>query len=178
MKNFFISFETLAYCLVIIFTAPIGWEATKCPPGEFDPLGSGAVPLAVSVIILILCALGLFRRGLLMAGQRKRSFVEKQKHQQVSAPSDKVASDKTTVPKTPHLVVFIIATSVLYCLAFQLEIANFAVLTTIFLWAAIFMLSDFSRKHLFWSLVVALACSLMFFFVFTRIFVVDLPGAY
>ena len=57
-----------------------------------------------------------------------------------------------------------------------MRLANFTVLSTLFLWAAIFVLSDRSRTHLFRSLVVALVFSFVFFFIFTKIFVVDLPG--
>ena len=176
MQKSFISFETLGYCLVILITAPFAWEANKLPPGVFDPLGSGAVPLAVSVCILVLCVLGLLRQWL--AVSKHKVEIEPTNEQEISSgvESSEVSQDDSSWEKTPHLVLILLLTTIVYCLAFQMRLASFTVLSTLFLWSAIFVLSDRSRTHLIRSLVVALVFSFVFFFVFTRIFVVDLPG--
>ena len=176
MQKSFLSFETLGYCLVILITAPFAWEAQKLPPGVFDPLGSGAVPLAVSICILVLCILGLLRQ--LLAVSRKNAKAAPTQKQQISTEisSSELPSDEDSFEKTPHLVVILLVATIVYCLAFQMRLASFTILSTLFLWATIFVLSDRSRTNLIRSLVVSLVFSLVFFFVFTKIFVVDLPG--
>ena len=176
MQKSFLSFETLGYCLVILITVPFAWEANKLPPGVFDPLGSGAVPLAVSVCILVLCGLGLLRQWL--AVSRHNAAIEPTEEQENLSDRETLepSDDSSSWEKTPQLVVILLVATIVYCLAFQMRVANFTILSTLFLWAAIFVLSDRSRTHLVRSLVVALVFSFVFFFIFTKIFVVDLPG--
>lgn len=169
MNNSFLSFETLGYFLVILITAPFAWEANKLPPGVFDPLGSGAVPLAVSALILFLCFLGLLRAWF---DAVKEQTLE---DEPVVAPAGPV-DEKEDFEKSPHLVGMLLAVSIIYCLAFQFRVANFVILSTLFLWLVIFLLSERSKGDFVRSLVVGVICSSVFYFIFTRIFVVDLPG--
>jgi hypothetical protein len=176
MKRSRISFETLGYLLVIVITAPFAWESNKLPPGVFDPLGSGTVPLIVSLLILGLCSIGLVRT-LLSDRIHRRTDVDVSEG---GTPTDSVVGhahdEKNAIRKTPQLVLMLLAATVLYCCAFQLRIANFALMSTVFLWVSIYLLSDRSRKNLVGSLVVAIACSTLFYIVFTKVFIVDLPG--
>ena len=176
MQKSFLSFETLGYSLVILITVPFAWEANKLPPGVFDPLGSGAVPLAVSVCILVLCVLGLLRQWLTVS-RHNAAIAPTNEQENHSDPGTSDPSDgEGSWEKTPQLVVILLLATIIYCLAFQMRLANFTVLSTLFLWIAIFVLSDRSRIHLLRSFVVALVFSLIFYFIFTKIFVVDLPG--
>jgi hypothetical protein len=70
----------------------------------------------------------------------------------------------------------VIGLSVLYVLAMALRLLDFAVLTALFLMVTIGALTRFERRLLPIIVVLALATGFGCQYVFTRIFVVDLPG--
>ena len=66
--------------------------------------------------------------------------------------------------------------TVLYVTALQFRLTTFAIVTTVFLTATIFVLSRFDLAKLPVILVVAAVTGFGCQYLFTRVFVVDLPG--
>lgn len=148
-----VSLFFIAGCLVVL------WETRDIPPGVFEPLGSAPVPQATALVILLLSfvvALGALRR---LRTQIEPSFREI--HGFRPRPLDAA-------------VVGVLA--VIYVLALQARVMDFAPLTAIFLVAAIGFLSRFAVRSLAIGAVVAVAVGWGVQYVFTRVFVVDLPG--
>lgn len=134
------------------------WESSDIPPGTFEPLGSAPVPQAVASLIIVLSLVVMIR-----AWRRLRAAER--------------AVESEVIPRWADAAL-IAALTVVYCLALHFRLGRFDVLTTVYLFATIGLLLRFQRKSL---LTVAIVSALAGFgcqFVFTRIFIVDLPGAF
>jgi len=73
----------------------------------------------------------------------------------------------------------VIATGILtvaYVLALSARVADFALVTTVFLFALIAILARFERRALVLAAIIAVAMGYGCQYVFTEIFVVDLPS--
>lgn len=134
------------------------WETRKIPPGTFEPLGSAPVPQAVAWTILALSLLIMWRGWrALRAGH------------EVEAPA--------VTPRWADALM-VAALTIVYALALQLRLGRFDVVTTVYLIVAIGLLVRFRRRSL---PAVALVSAITGFgcqFIFTRVFIVDLPGAF
>ncbi len=130
-------------------------EARKIPPGVYEPLGSGPVPRAVAGLILIL-ALAVA----VVAAVRLR------RHPEPLRPP---------VPRALDAVLVGLAT-ILYVASMQARLVDFAVMTTLYLVATVGWLVRFARTELPWVVLVALATGYGCQYLFTRVFIVDLPG--
>ncbi len=143
--------------LVAVCAATL-WETREIPPGTFEPLGSAPVPQAVAGLILVLSLLVMVRawRQLRAGAGNKPPDVE---------------------PRWADVLV-VAAFTIAYALALHLRVGRFDVLTAIYLFITIGLLIRFRPRSL---PIVALIAALFGFgcqFVFTRVFVVDLPGAF
>jgi Tripartite tricarboxylate transporter TctB family len=147
----------LALFLIVVCGAVL-WEARTIPPGVFEPLGSAPIPQATAGLIILL-ALVVMGRALLAMGRE--------------APGRPAGEELTLRPLDAAAV---IALTVLYVLAMALRLVDFGALTALFLMVTIGVLVRFERRLL--PLIVGLALVTGFGcqYVFTRIFVVDLPG--
>jgi len=143
--------------LLIVACGVVLFETRDIPPGTFEPLGSAPIPQATAGLI-ILCALVVLGRALLttMRGQVTVEPVELELR-----PRD-------------ALVVFLLTMA--YVLALQLRLLDFAPLTIAYLLLAIGFLVRFQTRILPWIALVAVVTGYGCQYVFTRVFVVDLPG--
>jgi len=148
-----VSLFFIAGCLVVL------WETRHIPPGVFEPLGSAPVPQATATIILLLSvvvAAGAVRR---LRTETEASFEEREGYR----------------PR-PLDAAVVGALSIVYVVLLQERVMDFAPLTTLFLLAAIGFLSRFRVRALAVGAVVAAVTGWGVQYVFTRVFVVDLPG--
>jgi hypothetical protein len=142
---------------LIVVCGAVLWEARTIPPGVFEPLGSAPIPQATAGLIILL-ALVVMGRALLALRQ------------------DAPAGPAEDLALRPLDAAAVIGLSVLYVLAMALRLFDFAVLTALFLMVTIGALTRFERRLLPIIVVLALATGFGCQYVFTRIFVVDLPG--
>jgi len=142
--------------LLIAICGVVLWETRDIPPGTFEPLGSAPVPQATALLIIALCLLVLLR-----AVKRLR--------QAQAAPLD---------DNKPHRLdaVVVAVLTVLYVLAMQLRLVTFAVMSTVFLSLTIGWLIRFELRRLPLVVLVAAATGFGCQYLFTRVFIVDLPG--
>lgn len=141
----------ITVCSVVLF------ETRNIPPGSFEPLGSAPIPQATAGLI-ILCALVVMVRAVLVSIRGQAAEGE---------------PDPDVRPRDAALVLGLTA---LYILALQVRLLDFAPTTVVFLFAAIGLLVRFERRLLPWVGVVAVLTGYGCQYVFTRVFVVDLPG--
>jgi len=138
--------------LMIVISAPALFGTMEIPPGKFEPLGSAPVPRAVAGLIIIL-ALGLIVRACI--DQRP-----------LAASSADRYLDATAV----------VVLTLLFVAAMNFRLATFAVLTSVYLIVTVGFLTRFKRRSLPAVIAVGLITGFGCQYVFTRIFVVDLPG--
>ena len=147
----------LALFLIVVCGAVL-WEARSIPAGVFEPLGSAPVPQATAGLIVLL-ALVVMGRALRALRQDARA---------------RPAGDDLAL--RPLDAAAVIAFTALYVLAMALRLFDFAILTALFLLVSIGVLTRFERRLLPLIVVLALVTGFGCQYVFTRIFVVDLPG--
>ncbi len=142
----------VAVCAVVL------WEARDIPPGSFEPLGSGPAPRAAAWH-----SIGLTLTVMLRAWRALRA----------AAP----AGEPGVAPRWADAIM-VGALTVVYALALHLRIGRFDVLSTCYLFVTIGLLLRFSRRSLpivaVVSAIVGFGCQI----VFTKVFIVDLPGAF
>jgi hypothetical protein len=138
--------------MVIVMAAVALFETRDIPPGSFEPLGSAPVPQATAGLIILLC-LGLIVRACL---------------------------DRRPIAPGPRSGLIdaaaVVLLTLLYVTAMHYRLTTFAVMTAIYLAVTIGFLVRFERRLLpvivGLALVVGFGCQ----YIFTRVFVVDLPG--
>ncbi|MEO1089753.1 MAG: tripartite tricarboxylate transporter TctB family protein [Pseudomonadota bacterium] len=146
----------IAVCLaIVVMCGFVLAEAAGIPPGYFEPLGSGPVPRATAWCIITLCALTIARA------------VPRLSHRRTTDDG---------VPERWLDAGAMFALTVLYVAALHLRLTTFAVMTSAYLALTIGLLVRLERRLLPWVVGVALAIGFGSQYVFTRIFVVDLPG--
>jgi divalent metal cation (Fe/Co/Zn/Cd) transporter len=134
------------------------WETREIPPGTFEPLGSAPVPQAVAGLILALSLLIMWRGW-----------------QALRAGHNPEAPDVT--PRWADALM-VAAITIVYALALHFRVGRFDVVTTIYLIVTIGLLVRYRRRSLPAVVAVSAITGFGCQFVFTRIFVVDLPGAF
>lgn len=139
---------------LIVACAVVLWESRTIPPGSFEPMGSAPVP-QVTAILIILLALTVIVRACLGSWDDRL--------------------DKDSELRPMDAAVFI-GLTILYAGAIHLRIATFGIITTVFLILTIGFLTRFEKRLLPAVIVVALVTAFGCQYIFTRIFVVDLPG--
>jgi cytochrome b561 len=146
----------IGVALVFIVIAAVAiWEAADLPPGSFEPLGSAWVPQITAGLIILLSLWVIIGAMLRDDGVRD-----------VPPPGATRWRD----------AVIVALFTVLYVTALQFRITTFAIVTTVFLTATIFVLARFNVAKLPVILVLAAITGFGCQFLFTRVFVVDLPG--
>lgn len=134
------------------------WESRGLPPGVFEPLGSAAVPRATATLIALLSLLVLLRA---LARLRR-----------AAPPSGGLAE---VAPRRLDALLVAVLT-VGYVLAMQFRIVSFALMTTLFLFVCIGLLTRFRPRLLPAVALIAAAVGFGCQYLFTRVFIVDLPG--
>lgn len=141
----------VAACALILY------ETRDIPPGTFEPLGSAPVPQATATLIMLLSlAVGLNGWRRLHAGRGNAPAPDYQQR-----PLDAFA---------------VAALTVVYVLVLDARLLDFAPLTALFLFIAIAMLARLRPRSLVGAAIVAAVTGWGTQYVFTRVFVVDLPG--
>lgn len=139
---------------LITVCAVVLWESRTIPPGSFEPLGSAPVP-QVTALLIILLALSVIVRACL------------------APPAGEGGRDAELRPL--DAAGFVLLTLV-YVGAIHLRLATFGVISTIFLVLTIGFLTRFQPRLMPAVVVVALITAFGCQYLFTRVFIVDLPG--
>lgn len=146
--------------LSLVFIALCGavlWQMHGVPPGLFEPLGPAPVPRAMAVLILLLAVIVLVRAL-----------------HQLRAPAVAPAEPPAYRPR-PLVAAGLGVVSVLYVVAMATGLVGFAVATTLFTVLAIGLLAGFQPRWLAAGLGIGLVTGFGLQYVFTAIFVIDLP---
>ena len=148
----------IAVCLAVL------WESRRIPPGVFEPLGSAPVPQATAIILIALCLVVLVRAAVrLSPGHR-------------DVRPEEIEQEFPPPPENPRAVLITGIMTVAYVIILMSELASFALITTIFLFALISTLARFERRALIAAAIIAVSMGYGCQYVFTEIFVVDLPA--
>ena len=145
---------------LIVVCSLILWETRRIPPGAYEPLGSAPLPQGVAGLIILL-ALVIMARAVL---QLRRD-----------PPPATLADDAEARPE-PLLAAAALGLTVVYVLVMALDLTSFAIATTVYLLVTISALAGFRLKAVPVALVVGLIMGYGCQYIFTRIFVVDLPS--
>lgn len=149
--------EIAVAALIALICAVFLVQALKLPPGTFEPLGSGPVPVWTSVIVIICCGIVALR-----ALRRLRG--------------DGASLRREVKVDSPGKGLILIAATLAYVFALDFRLASFGVITFIYLAALIWALSDFRVRALAFAAPVAAVFAFGAEFLFTNVFVVDLPA--
>jgi cytochrome b561 len=148
----------LGVCAVIVVAcAAVLIEAAQIRPGVFEPLGSGPVPRATAWAIIVLCLVVMARAVLRL---------------RITGPEPAAAAIR---PRWLDAAA-VLALTLGYVAVLHLRLTTFALMTTAYLLASIGLLVRLERRLLPWVALVAALVGFGSQYVFTRIFVVDLPG--
>jgi hypothetical protein len=143
----------IGVALMLILIASLALFGTRTiPPGKFEPLGSAPVPQAVAGLILLL-AIWIIVRACI----DKRPMAAANANRYLDAG-------------------VVVVLTILFVLAMHYRAASFAILTLVYLVATIGFLTRFDRRQLPWIIGIAAVVGFGFQYLFTRVFVVDLPG--
>ena len=141
----------------VIVCSVVLWETRSIPPGTFEPLGSAPVPQATALFIMMLSvAVGVSAvRRLRLSGEP----VGAEGHN--PRPLDAVA-------------VAVLAAG--YVIILDSRVVDFAPLTAVFLFIVISLLARFKLTTMAGAAVVGVVTGWGAQYIFTRVFVIDLPG--
>ncbi|MEM8950256.1 MAG: tripartite tricarboxylate transporter TctB family protein [Pseudomonadota bacterium] len=146
----------IGVALVLIVIAAVAiWQAADLPPGTFEPLGSARVPQMTAGLIILL-SLWVIIRAMLR--------------------DDGISDVEPAGVARWRDAAIVAGLTVLYVAALHFRITTFAIITTVFLTATIFVLVRFDLAKLPVILLVAAITGFGCQYLFTRVFVVDLPG--
>ena len=145
--------------LIIIICAVILWQAAKLPPGSFEPLGSAPVPQATAGIVICCCLIVIVRAIVQIRRQPPRAHHVR---------------DELT-GRSPRNAIVMLGGTLAYVGLLQLGMLSFGVLTFAFLLLLIMTLNRFSKSSLLPATITAALFGFGIEFLFTRVFVVDLP---
>ena len=145
--------------LVIVICAVFLVQALGLPPGTFEPLGSGPVPIYTSAIIILCCVIVIIRAtmDLLRSSGPLRAF---QLEFSGGAPLGGV---------------LMLGASIVYVGLLHLQVMSFGLVTFAFLALLIWAMERFNPRKILSALIVAAIFSFGAEYVFTNVFVVDLP---
>ncbi|WP_108662830.1 tripartite tricarboxylate transporter TctB family protein [Acuticoccus kandeliae] len=147
---FGVSLFFVLVCLAVL------WETRDIPPGTFEPLGSAPVPQATALIVMLL--------SLFIAFMAWRSGAD-------------MAIGETSAERPHTLDAFATGLlTILYVALLDARVVNFAPLTAIYLFVTIGFLVRFRPRPLIVAALISAVMGWGSALVFTRLFVVDLPG--
>ncbi|MBW1698418.1 MAG: tripartite tricarboxylate transporter TctB family protein [Deltaproteobacteria bacterium] len=151
-----LSLFLIGICVVMI------WDSWDIPPGSFEPLGAGPVPRMIAYTVIAICLVIMLRAVL----QWKRLK---------TSPGSKVS--ETTLPYRPRPkdAVIVLGLTTLYVGLMASRLVGFATITAVFLFITISLLMNFNRKSMLIAAVIALIMGFGCQYLFTKVFVVDLP---
>jgi len=158
--------EIGACTLVILVCTIVLWQASSLPPGSFEPLGSAPVPQATACIVILCCLVVIFSAIRFMYRQSNPAITQ--------SPLKHHVKDEFT-GRSPYGALIMLASTVGYTALLHSRLIPFGLLTFFFLFLLIWSLNNFNRRSLIPATIVAVIFGFGTQFVFTRIFVIDLP---
>jgi len=148
----------IGVCLfLIVVCCAVLVEAAKLPPGSFEPLGSAPIPQATAGLIIVLC--------LLVIGSAALAIWR----------GEASAAEAPYPPRRLDAAV-LFGLTVLYVLLMAQRVGGFAPITALFLFIAIGFLTRFAPRSLLIAAVTGVIMGWGCQYVFTQVFVVDLPA--
>ncbi len=144
---------------IIVICAIFLLQAIRLPPGSFEPLGSGPIPIYTSAIIIFCCVLVIVRSVTVLL---RSSSLSQEFKLEFSGES-------------PIGAILMLGMSIFYVSLLQLQIASFGIITFAFLTLLIWSMERFRRHKLIPAFIISALFSFGAEYVFTNIFVVDLP---
>ncbi len=148
-----ISIAFMAFALAVLV------EVHDLPPGLIDPLGSAPVPQWTATILFLLSLAMLAR--VLLPSQREAG-------QESDTAEDEVA-------ERPGAAMGVVVLTALYVLMLASRAVGFSVLTASFVFALVILLSRDRARALWMGLLLGLPVGFGCEYLFTQVFVVDLP---
>ena len=142
---------------LIMLSVIVFRDTLSLPPGSFDPVGSAGFPRVISIIIGILSLIILIH-------PTRSSVNDLQK-----------ASKLPTHRRRGDLAFGFYVLAFFYVLSLAFNLASFAICTSLFLIITMGMLTGFDRKRLLLVVFIALVIGFGSQYLFTKVFVVDLP---
>ena len=153
---------------LIAFSAFIFWGTLELAPSPFEPLGASAFPRFIAIVVALLTVMLLF-----MPSERTAS---EPVAEGVPAPDAAEAEgDEDDTRPTPVMALATIACTIVYAMALQARFVSFGISTTIFLLVLMTILTRFNPKALPVTVVAAPVFGFGLEYVFTSVFVVNLP---
>ena len=140
--------------VLILISLVIMWGLKDLPPGTFEPLGSFSVPFTIAGLIIFFSIIIIIKA--------------------LGNGSNKVAEKKEFRPRG-DLALQLIAATVVYALVMAMEWVSFSIATLFYLLLTINLLGSFKRRYWLLSLIVSLVLGFGLEFLFTKVFVIDLP---
>jgi hypothetical protein len=154
------SYTEIGVSALIAAVCVVVWiSASKLPPGTFEPLGSGPVPKYTAAIILLSCLFVIFR-----AARRLFYYTDR---------AGLLRSELTG--GKPLMAAFLFALSIGYVAILQSRAVPFAPLSAVYLLLLIWGMEGFAPRKFLPALATAVIAAFGAGYVFTRIFIVDLP---
>ena len=144
---------------IIVICAIFMFQAVRLPPGSFEPLGSGPVPIYTSAIIILCCVIVIVRSVTVLL---RSSSLSREFKLEFSGES-------------PVGAILMLGSSVFYVGLLQLQILSFGIITSAFLTLLIWSMERFRRHKLLPAIITSAFFSFGAEYIFTNIFVVDLP---
>jgi hypothetical protein len=146
---------------LIVACAAVLWESRRLPPGVFEPLGSAPIPRATAAIVIALCLI-------VMAGAVRKL-------------RRAIGGDAAEQPRPPYEprpldAAAVLALTCVYIAVMQFRLVGFAVATAAFLFLAVGLLMRFRPRTLPVAAAIGLIMGFGCQYLFTRVFVVDLPA--
>ena len=149
---------SLSAFLIVVCVVAL-WESREIPPGTFEPLGSGPVPQATAILIVFLCLIVIVRA----IGQLRQPAI--------------INTAEPLVLRTFDTALIAVLT-VIYVAILHMRWLEFALLTTCYLVLTIGLLTRFRLSQIPVIVVIALLMGYGCQYLFTQVFVVDLPGVF
>ena len=148
----------IGVCLfLVVICCAVLVEAAKLPPGSFEPLGSAPIPQATAGLIIALCLLVIGRAALVMWRGQARA-------------------GETPYPPRRLDAAVLLGLTALYVFLMAQRVAGFAPITAVFLFVAIAFLTRFAPRSLPIAALIGVIMGWGCQYVFTQVFVVDLPA--
>ncbi len=144
--------------LIALICAVFLVQALALPPGRFEPLGSGPVPTWTAAIVIACCAVVIVSAILSLRGKNLAQAVQRE-----------------FSGGYPLGGVMMMAFTVAYVGALHLKLAGFGFLTLAYLLLMIMGMEGFDRRRFWPAVVLSAVAAFGAQYVFTEIFVVDLP---
>ncbi|WP_158625926.1 tripartite tricarboxylate transporter TctB family protein [Arsenicitalea aurantiaca] len=155
--------------VLIAFSALIFWGTLNLAPSPFEPLGASAFPRFIAVLVAI------FSIGLVFMPSER----EEPELPVVADPAPELAGpvddDQVGMRATPVMALATVGCTIVYAIALQARIVSFAISTAIFLLVLMTILTRFNPRAMPLTLVMAVVFGFGLEYVFTSVFVVNLP---